>query len=160
MDRQAALRNIPVTSMYSFQNTHSCGSHTVKSMANVVSMGACAVLNQSLSSFRHARYVQILQFISTPETWSERQFYDKRQCQYFRATPGFLQNYEYTDLRFLNGDFGMSAVGIICSPGRAHRMGPSLLRLRGSPFTSDMSPHGMAYFKNGFLSIISRKSGK
>ena len=41
------------------------------------------------------------------------------------------------------GDFETSAVGIICSPGRIHAIGPSLLRLRSVPDKIDSPPHGI-----------------
>lgn len=47
-------------------------------------------------------------------------------------------------LLFLMGLFPSSAVGTSCSPGRIHRMGPSLDSC-GSISTADIGPQGIVY---------------
>lgn len=42
----------------------------------------------------------------------------------------------------LNGDLGMSAIGIICSPGRTHMMGPSSLSVGLCRRRLEKVPHG------------------
>ena len=68
--------------------------------------------------------------------------------------------YFATYFRRLNGDLGMSAVGTTCSPGLAHKIGPSLLVSLGNPDTKERSPHGISTLRNGFSSNKSRNSGK
>lgn len=58
------------------------------------------------------------------------------------------QQYKFvypTYLFLLKGDFGISATGIICSPGRTHMIGPSSLSFRLSNFRLDSVPHGSVH---------------
>jgi hypothetical protein len=45
----------------------------------------------------------------------------------------------------------MSAVGTICSPGRDHKIGPSLLKFLCIPATTDRSPQGIMHCKSGMM---------
>ncbi|WAR26177.1 LOW QUALITY PROTEIN: P52K-like protein [Mya arenaria] len=50
-----------------------------------------------------------------------------------------------------HGDFGISAVGMSCSPGLVQRIGPSLLIFLEAILTEDNSPHGITRFSGGKL---------
>jgi hypothetical protein len=65
--------------------------------------------------------------------------------------PDFIDYFADKYPTLLKGDLGMSAVGTICSPGRDHKIGPSLLKFLCIPAAIDRSPQGITAFRKAFL---------
>ena len=99
------------------EDAHSSSGHPVKPESNMISMSRSTIFNDNLSlTIRPGQILQILQFIDG--------------CI---SPPGIVYEvYEQlfqgmSNVHLLSGDLPSSAVGILCSPGLIHSMGPSLL---------------------------------
>ena len=98
------------------EDPHSSGGHPVKPESNMISMSRSTILDDNLSlTIRPGQILQILQFIDG--------------CI---SPPEIIRVYEQlfqgmSNVHLLSGDLPSSAVGILCSPGLIHSMGPSLL---------------------------------
>lgn len=78
---------------------------------------------------------------------------------YIYIRPPCAKKHQFTYLRFLYGDLD-SAVGTTCSPGRTHKIGPSLLLFRSDKLSAEKLPHGIVSFRNRHCSRRSRNFGK